>query len=111
MLAKHPLNAVLWATLLLMGAVSSATGATSNSVSGEGQDVRMLNAFTTDSVIAGSTLTYSALAFVNALTLATTVIAPGDQHVSVPAMGEGGLILLSLLLGVCGMMAAARRQA
>ena len=204
MLAKHPLNAVLWATLLLMGAVSSATGATSNSVSGEGQDVRMLNALTTDSVIAGSTLTYSALAFVNdpgpvtnltislpmptgtgmvsvqgpgggvcnapavgangsisctwpvtfgsiinsrmltavvsvppgiptgtlltttisaaadegdpdplnnALTLATTVIAPGDQHVSVPTMGSGGLILLSLLLGVCGMMAAARRQA
>jgi len=45
----------------------------------------------------------------NSVTLATTVIAAGDQHVSVPTMGEGGLILLSLLLGILGMMAAGRR--
>lgn len=45
----------------------------------------------------------------NSVTLATTVITAGDQHVSVPTLGEGSLILLSLLLGIWGMMAAGRR--
>lgn len=201
---KPPLRAALIAVGILLGQASTHIAAAPASVSGEGEDVQMLNAYTdTNPVIAGSHLTYTSLAFNNgagpvtnltislpmpagtglvsvqgpggatcdapavgangsisctwpvtyggiinsrllsavvsvppgtptgtllsttisvaadegdpntannSLTLATTVLAAGDQHVSVPTMGEGGLILLSLILGMSGMMVVGRRQ-
>lgn len=201
---KHLLSAALFAVGTLLGLASTHIGAVSTSVSGEGEDVQMLNAYTdTNPVSPGTNLTYTALAFINgagpvtnltitlpmpagtgmvsvqgpggatcnapalgangnisctwpvssggiinsrllsavvsvppetptgtvltttisaaadegdpntannSLPLATTVLAAGNQHVSVPSMGEGGLILLSLLLGLSGMMVSSRRQ-
>lgn len=46
----------------------------------------------------------------NTRTLQTTVIGAGDQHVSVPGLGAGGLILLSLVLGMSGMMVIGRSR-
>lgn len=201
---RHPSRAVLCVAGLLIGLTSINVAAVPGSLSGEGEDVRILNAFTDNPVIAGSQLRYTLMVFVNgagpvtdltitlpmpagtgmvsvegpggatcnapavgangsisctwpvtfgtilstrmlhaavsvpletptgtllsttisatanesdpdpsnnSVTLASTVLAAGDQHVSVPTLGQGGLILLSLGIGLLGMMAASRRQA
>lgn len=203
MTPRRPVYTLRCAALLLGGMLSGAAGAAPDSITGEGEDVQILNTYTdANPVVAGSNLAYTALAAINgagpatnltitltmpagtgfasvqgpgggscnapppgangnisctwpttagtiinarlltavvsvpsatptgtvlsanisaaadetdpnpgnnSVTLATTVIAAGDQHVSVPTMGAGGLILLSLLLGIFGMMAAGRR--